>query len=268
MVATQILTRTGIAQTAGKCIAFILSHVFGVNEVLCGAFLTGVLGGFPNGVHATGIVYKEGGCSKSDAEYCIALANNCSVSFVISVAGIQGLGSRYGGLILLLAQLICVLIISVLFRILFNYKTKSATYISSSKTLVNLNKTLCASIFESCKNMINVCGFIMIFYIISKLITMHMSSPITLIINGIFEVSSSVIQVKNVIFPLNFIFCSAIVGFSGLSVLFQVADACEKYGLSPRLFIYTRLVNVVLMPVVTSFLLIYMPCKSIVFTSV
>lgn len=260
-VITQLLTRFGIAMRAGYALSFVITPLTGIPKELCGAFLTGMFGGFPNGAHACGIVYSKGLCSKKEAELCVALSNNGSLAFLLTFAGATATGSLKNGMILEASQLISVFIISLIFRISDKKQTVSCTAKTISKNSENAFTEICRSITAACTTMINVCGFITVFYILSGFISSHFEIHRTLVsvVKGIFEISSGIASVNSIAFPDNMIICSVILGFSGLSVILQVTDACSKYGLSARKFIYSRFYSAVLMPVITSFLLMLLP---------
>ena len=261
LVITQILSRTGIADAAGKCVSFIVSPLLGIHKNLCGAFLTGIFGGFPNGVHSTGIAFQKGLCTKKQAERCLALSNNCSLAFLMTIAGAYTLGSTVNGLILAGVQMISILIISLILRFVYGTAKDYTSNCSDDKSNCTFISAICKSVTQSCINMLSVCGYITVFYIISCLLLNGIRNPstTTAILKGILEMSSGVIMAKDIDYPLNFIITAFIIGFSGICVIFQVTDASLYYGLSSSEFVFSRILNAVLMPVLTAITMIFLP---------
>lgn len=260
-VITQLLTRFEIALHAGYALSFIITPLTGIPKELCGAFLTGIFGGFPNGAHACGIIYSKGLCTKNNAELCVALSNNSSIPFLLLFVGSCITGSIKNGLILAVSQLISVIIVSFIFRITDTKQVLPFTLKPVKEVKDNTFSEICRSITSACTTMLNVCGFITVFYILSGFISPYFkfSAEAVSAVKGFFEMSSGIVSAKSTAFPINMIICSAILGFSGLSVILQVEDACSKYGLSAKKFIFSRIYGAVLMPVITSFLLILLP---------
>lgn len=263
MVIGNIFSRTNIAINAGKCISFTLSPLLGIPKELSGAFIIGMFGGVPNGVHSAGISYSKGDCTKNEAERCIAISNNCSMPFIITIAGIHATGSINNGLLLITAQIISTIIVSFVIRLVFPYQ--DTDLISNKKSSNCYDKSfsaiLCQSIKDSCINMINICGYISVFFIMSSIISelSILKNTASVLIKGAFEMSNGIISASTIPFPLNIIICSVIIGFTGLSAIFQVTDAAEKYGLSSKQYVFGRIVNAVAMPLVTTILILTLP---------
>ena len=263
----QILSRTGIISNIGKYFSFAITPLFGVPKELCGAFITGLISGIPNGAHATGITYSLNLCSKTDAERCIALSNNCSIPFLLTVTGINLFGGTKNSLIFIMSQIISLILTALVLKIVFNKKNNYQNTIMTipPKSKYRFSSTVCKSIAESCTVMLNICGFIIIFYIISGLIisALNLDNISSVIIKGMLEVSSGIIGTGKIAFPLNIIICSAIIGFSGLSAIFQVTDASLKYGLSAKQYVFSRIVNGIIMPVVTALIVLVAPANTV-----
>lgn len=262
----QILTKSGASYKMGIIISPILYKVFGVPRNLAGAFITGLFCGFPTGAIAVGEAYKKGLCTKAQGEYCCAICNNCSFPFVISYMGMFALGSLKNGLILIVSQVITIIISSAILR--FAYVAKSSVKIQSSisqQTNESISNIICTSITDTVKAVLNICGFVSAFNIFSCLITdkLKMNNILSAIIKGTMEISGGGEKIIDIEFPENFIITSFILGFSGLSVIFQVTDITEKYGYSSSLFFINRVISSIIMPIVCSFLLVLLPPQAI-----
>lgn len=260
MVLTQILSLSNIGYNCATALSYIISPLFGIKKDLCGCVLLGFLGGFPNGVHSVGISYNRGLCSKIHAEHAVAVCNNPSFAFVLTIAGIAVLGNIKYGLILYASLLLSCIETSYVLKFMYKNELKANTVYKASNSFndskSHFSEIICFSISESTKNILNVCSYIIIFYTISSIFK-------NVFIKGIIEISSGIFLCCYIEFPVNLIICSGLLGFSGISVIFQVTDACLKYGLSPKMFIISRFLNILFMPINTALILLTLPKEAI-----
>lgn len=264
LVFSQLITRTAIGEKAGKVFAPVLCPILGIKKNMCGTYITGMISGYPNGALCAGLSFSSGNCTRNEAEKIIALSNNSSFSFVCIVAGIHTLGSIKNGLILVVAQIFTTLVVAQILR-LYDNEDKNINQVDNFRVKVNPSTIITKSISESCLNMLYICGYITIFYVISGVICHYLPKyyPIQFATKAIFEVSSAVCFSGIARFPLNCVLCAICIGFSGLSVMFQVCDICSRYELSPKLFIISRLLSLVILPIVTVILLLVLPREAI-----
>lgn len=268
MAITRFFLHLGITERAGYILAPIISPIFGIEKNMCGAFLSGIFGGFPIGIHSAGFIFQNGGCRKHSAERTAALSAVCSFPYILTTVGVRILGNVKNGLILILSELICAFLLRHILNVLFGrvsrQKTAERFVLPPVKSRKKPFSALCAAVTESCAAMLNICGFVTVFYILSSMLSKHISNIyVSALIKGFFEVSSGIEACAPAEFPKNFALCSVILGFSGLSFVFQGTEVCEKYGLSPKEFAVGRIICAFLMPLVTILLLLCLPRKSI-----
>lgn len=267
MVLSGIVTRSGIARHAGFCFAPLICPLFGIPKELCGAFLTGLIGGFPNGAEAVGILYENGYCSKSDAEKTIALCNNASPAFIFAVAGIYTLGSIKSGLLLFAAQFGTIFITAQILRFTGRrgaQEKQSSFPVSTNVQQLSPSAVFCRSVSGAAVSMLHVCAYIVIFYTAAKLLAALLpTAEVRTALFGLCEMSGAVAACRSLAFPRNIVFCAFALGFAGLSVLFQVTDVCERYKLSSGEFIFARLCGALLLPAVCIAFLFILPRRAI-----
>ena len=266
MVISRILSESNICTYSGYLLGGLFRTMLGVEKNLCGAFLCGIFGGFPSGAIATGVAYQKGECTKQQAEFTLALCNNSSVSFILSFAGICVLGNLKSGIILLLSQLLSIFIISLIMRIVFKFRTETLKHpICVYKTQNSLKNIVVSSVTKSVTGILNVCGYIIVFYILSELFAKLFGNRFDLIYvtKCLFEMTGAVKMCEISDFPLNLVICSAAIGFSGICVIMQVSGICEEYGLSPKYFVLSRILSAIIMPVCTLIFLTILPREAI-----
>ncbi|MBR4979089.1 MAG: hypothetical protein IKX77_00870, partial [Clostridia bacterium] len=257
MVLAKIFSKTDIINRAGRFFPDFIRRALNFDKNLCGCLVFGLVSGFPNGAVSCGETYKKGLCSKSDAEYAISLCNFPSLAFLCLIAGKTALGGLKGGIILYASSLIAVFVLSLIL------KTDETAYSPYEITQKNgVSGVIVSSVKESAENMIYICAFIISFSVLSGLILNFIplnNAFFTCAFKGIFEMTSGIISAKDISFPQNYVIASFLSGFSGFSVIFQVSYVCSFYGLSAEKFVYSRIINVILMPVITVLLLLILP---------
>ena len=267
LVISRLLSESSVAERAGRIISPIISVLFGVDKNLCGSFLIGMFAGFPNGAISTAITYSKGNCSKDCAQRNLALCNNCSLPFLATIAGVAILGSVKYGIILIASQIMTVFITSIIIRFCFKKSNACDRYIVKSSIFEKKSKNnlIIKSLKDATLNMLYICGLISVFYTLSGVLCEIFKDRFDLIFitKSLFEVTSAVDMCKSVPFPLNIVLCSAAIGFSGICVILQVADICEKYKLSPKYFVISRFISAVVMPLCTVILLLLAPRDAI-----
>lgn len=263
LVLARLGLTTGVSKRIGNALSPVLSPLFGLRPELCGELLIGLLGGFPNGALAVKEAYRKGLCTKSEAEYLCAIANNASFGFVTATAGVYALGSAKAGLLLLTAECVTIVLQAFLLRLWFPVKKGSLRACTPSTG--SLNTAICTSVRGSVDSMLSICGYVIVFYTLSELCSKGPSENVVLtgIIKGLCELSSGVMACAELAFPQNYILCAACLGFSGLCVWLQVSEIALAQGLSLKPFLFTRLCGMVLLPVVTSLLLLCLPVRTI-----
>ncbi len=198
-----------------------------------------------------------------EAERLIAFTNNSGPLFVLGTVGVSLLSNKKIGYILLISHIISCLFVGIIFR---NWKKSSS--ISSKKSTINNRKNvdikdfggiLGESIRNSIVTILNIGGFIVIFSVIISILNssgffkftglifdkLNISKEIgNGIIGGIIELTNGVklISVLNINI-VNICIISFLIGFGGLSVLFQVYSIIAKENISIKPYLYGKLLQ-------------------------
>ncbi len=263
LVFSRIGLATGFSRRVGNALSPVLSPLFGVRRELCGELLIGLFGGFPNGAFAAGEAYRSGLCTKSEAEYLSAIANNASFGFVVTTVGLYALGSLKAGFLLGTAECVTIVLQAHLLRLWFSVK-KGTTGVCTP-TSGSIIAAICTGVRGSVEGMLSIGGYVIVFYTLSALCSRGFSENALLygLTKGLCELSSGVMSCAELAFPQNYLLCAALLGFSGVCVWLQVADICQKHGLSVKPFLFTRFAGMVLFPAVTALLLLCLPVRSL-----
>lgn len=258
----------------GNIFSLLLSKLLGVSRNISGIVFLGMFAGFPSG--ATGIceMYKKGLCTKSQAENGIAISDNCSAAFLMGVCGGAVLGSQKYGFMLILAQTLAVITFSRILRVFLPKEEISAQKIvRKAEKDSSVGDSFIYSVKESAITMLYICAFVVVFYLLSGIVSHRLSvilpkwqSMISTVISGFLEMSSGAFSCSRFRFPENIVLCSAVTGFSGLSVYFQISGICSEFNLSTGKYLLSRLFMLFLCPLYTILILLCVPSEILCFS--
>ena len=117
-VLSSLLIETGWAGRLVRPLARWARPLLGVGGAGTTALLLGLIGGYPVGLRTLASLRQRGDCSQAEARRAALFCNNCGPAFFIGAAGTGVFGSREAGFLLLGANLLAVLVLSVGFRLL------------------------------------------------------------------------------------------------------------------------------------------------------
>ncbi len=239
MVASELLVTSGGVERFSVFLARPARAMLGLcGESAC-AVLLGMLCGFPIGTQCALSFYRDGRMSEDEFSRVLALSNHPSPAFLISAVGRSLLGSTRTGVLLYLTTLLSSLLIGILISL--PQKKKSATSVTQplANPPLSFSSALASAVSSSALSLLSICAFVVFFSaLVESLI--HLSTglllppTITAIFFAIFELTGGVAHAAECSGYLMPILCAFSVGFTGLSVHFQlfhlVGDASFSKG--------------------------------------
>ncbi len=218
-------------------IAFLLN----ISPSGAGAYLSGLLLGFPLGVKQLSEGYRAGLIEKSEAERLLLISNNTGPAFVIGCLG-GLLGSLKLGVLLYLIQLFVSLFLGILLRCLPKEKRPQdigAPLLSPPKPLAF---SLVESIPRAALQMLSVCGYVLFFSALSSLLFPIFVHPfIKALFLSVFEIGTASAYITGALATFRIPFCAFAVCFSSISVYFQGKEIWKKAGLSAPKYLLFKL---------------------------
>ena len=276
LVATEILYNSNIINLLEKYSKKIVPKLFNLPPKAAIAIILGSISGYPIGAKITANLKKDKYLSLAEAERLIAFTNNSSPVFVLSTIGISILTNSKIGLTLLIIHIISSLLVGLIFRF---WKYNDKEYIDYSYLSLKDNTSLKSvpstiDIFiNSVKNSVNtilqIGGFVIIFSVILSILK---STGILNIISyllsltgipenvsqslifGIFEISNGLNLIPNILSYnpiLALILISFLLGFGGISILFQIYSIIRKEHISIKPYIYGKLLQGIFSVIIT-----------------
>ncbi len=247
MVISELIVSSGLGDFIGKCLNRPIGWLFGISGVSACAVIMGTFCGFPIGARTAVALLDQGLIEKKEASRLITFCNNPSSAFIISAVGASLYSSRNIGLMLYVVTLINAFIIGVAQRLFLpkidiknDHKIK--TYPSGITAFTD-------AVTHSAYGMLIVCAYVVFFSAImgclsNLLSALYCSQPIKTFIYGIVELSGGVSASSSLGLNIFGLCLTAFtVGWSGLSVHFQIISVCSGKGLSFRGYFIAKLVQ-------------------------
>ncbi len=242
MVLSEILILARIDRLFEMLLGGLFEKLFGVSRSACSALILGLLCGFPVGTKIAYSLYEKGSISRDELSHLLAFCNIQSSAFIINTVGISLLSSRRAGVFLYVSQIISLIAVGIIYPKLFP-RDRQAPLRSAQETPPKKRGFAAAftgAVKSSVSGILSVCGFVLFFYVLCGIIIdiggkLDLPAAIPLLITSMLEMSCGCVESAHALTPDKaFYACAMILGFSGISLHFQItslcADAQIKYG--------------------------------------
>ena len=281
LVATELLSYTNVVNFISKKLDRLMRPIFNMPGCAAYPLILGMLSGYPVGAKTVCHIYKEGLCTKREAELMLAYTNNSGPLFIIGTVGISMFGSSTIGLILLFTHILASVSVGIIFskKIGSKYKELNKDYVKvtyKNVSFSNLGEVLSNSIINSIKTVLMIGGFVVIFsVIISILKNSGILNMLTQILSPLFSNScfvsgtlSGIIELTNGLYTIcnihvkaistNILICAFLLGFGGFSVMLQILSVVSKEKLSIKPYIIGKILQAILATMYT-FVILQLP---------
>lgn len=225
----------GLPQRLSKLLSPVMSRLFGVSGAGACALLLGVMGGYPLGASCAASLAGRGAISRDEAERLLGFCNNSGPAFLIGAAGVGAFGSVRAGLVLYTCHVLAALTAGLLTR-----RAGSAKSAADAFSVDITHGVFSRAVTASVKNILNVCGFVVIFTALTAALdasgflpraagevaarTGLELSAARAVLTGFFEIGGGINALRACSASrINFALCALIIGWGGLSVHMQTA---------------------------------------------
>lgn len=238
-----------ISSNAYKLISYIsypIRRILGLSERGAYAYALGTLCGFPVGAVCASRMYSEGLIVHDEFEYLTLISSSPSSAFVINAVCNGILSDRKAGIGMYICVILSGICTGLIYRCIFLHSKRFCSYSDHFDNSLGIASRFTGAIRNAVGSMLNICGFIVFFALISTLseaLLTKMRLPIILVylINGILELSTGARSAGNLPYPISHIFCAFFLGWSGLCVMCQILSACRGQKISISRLIFCRL---------------------------
>ena len=293
-IISEILMGLGVVHFIGALLEPLMRPVFKVPGVGAFALAMGLASGYPIGAKITGNLRRKKLCTKTEAERLVSFTNTADPLFMIGAVAVGMFHRPELGIILAAVHYISSILVGLILRfykgdeseeITFNdeRKTKTNIIIKAVNELIEARKKdgrsigelLGDSIKESINTLLMVGGFIIVFSVITGMfistglitsinnVLMLILKPLGLsetvvlpLVSGFFEVTNGANLSSQAQAPLlhQIIIVNAIIAWSGLSVLAQVATMVNGTDIKLKPYIFSRILQSIIAGALTIFL--------------
>ncbi len=236
------IIKSGAGQVLGKLISPITRPLLGLDADQSSVFLISMVAGYPVGAKLLNSLYLDGKISRGKALKILTFSVNAGPAFIIVTVGESFLNSRSDGYRLLVYHLLSTFILAVAVRFLpdqpffKNRKTKKQTL--SKREGSALSDIFVLSVLEAGKTMLNVTIFVVFFAgLTSGLSTFNINYIKN--VKPLFEVTIGLSNITRSQLP----FAAFLLGFGGISVIFQVISSAESLRPKFTILLLSRLLH-------------------------
>lgn len=245
-ICSGILIYSGFCELLAKAFQFCMYPLFHVSPAGSGAFILGIISGYPLGAVTAGELYANNYLSKTEAQRLLAFCNNSGPLFILGSVGIAVYSNMHYGVALYVTHILAALTVGILFRFYGRSHHHAPKTIMTSPDR-NIGEIFDISLQNGIKNILTVCGAVLFFSVISRLMidTLPFDNTIDAVVSGFIEFVTGTVKVSNltVTTAKKLILTAVIVGFAGLSVHAQVMAVIAKYRLSLLPYIIGKLLH-------------------------
>lgn len=247
MIIADFTVRTGVIDWISRPFGILCAKLFHIDASFGTLLIMSLICGYPVGAKLLADQVASGKLSKDEASRMLAFCVNAGPAFIIGSVSVPIFGSAKLGFFLFLSHLIAFFAVGIVSGI----KRKAFTVnISQQKT--GYTNGLVDAVSSSCKAMLNICAFVLLFSGIIGLLELigvipalaslfNPSVPQELTqagIYGMLEVSNGILLCKGL--PSAFLLAAAITAFGGLCVQFQIQSIVGKRNISMKYFYLYR----------------------------
>ena len=244
MVFSDILVSSGGARLIAMPFSRPVKRLFGIGKEGSVALVLGMLCGFPVGTRAALSLYSEGKISRGETEHLLCFCNGPSAAFLINAVGLSLFGSRDFGILLYCSQMLSSLVVGLAARSYFKNKSSDLALMLSFAEERGRERgilpTITRAVTGASEGMVSICAFVIFFSALTGVLREILSrfganEAVSAALLGFFEMTGGVSAVSTLSLPLSCLLAAAIVGWSGLSVHFQMIGLCgeKRMALAP-----------------------------------
>ncbi len=256
MVISEIIVSSGIGDTVGKPFGRFTRKVFGISGPSACAVILGALCGFPIGAKTAVSLYDRGSIDRRELSRLLTFCNLAGAAFLISTVGVSIWSSATFGIGLYCVQLIAAVLIGAWGK---QRDNADAVHFPCAKRRNEISFSIFTrAAAASANGMLVICAYVAFFSalvgslgeVISPVIP---SKSVTAFFYALFEISSGVSYAA----AADSVFVGALlsafaVGWSGLSVHFQIMSICDGRGVSFFPYLRAKAAQAILCVVMTA----------------
>ena len=267
-ICSGLLIYSGFSEVMARAFRFLMYPLFKVAPAGSGAFVLGIVSGYPLGAVTAGELYQNNYLSKSEAERLLAFCNNSGPLFILGSVGIAVYSDMRAGIAMYVSHILAAVTVGIIFRF-YGRKKHSSPPTRMTSPQRSIGEIFSISLSNGISSMLTVCGAVLFFSVASRLMLdlVPLEGALKPVVSGIFEfVTGTVgIAVLDASMAQKLILTAGIVGFAGISVHVQVMAVIARYNLSLVPYIIGKALHGVISALYMGIYLRFFPITTAVF---
>lgn len=269
LVVSALVVKLGLASALARAAGPVMGPLFGVGGACAPALVLGLLGGYPVGARTASELCRAGLCSKDEANRLLAFCNNSGPAFLLGVVGAGVFRSPSAGALLYGVHAAAALLTGLLFRCFGKSRPASpAPSAPQPRQAAPFDPAAAftSAVAEGAAGLMNICAFVVFFAVLLSMLKgsglldgmaaalaavfgpLGLTKPWALrLLTGLLELSSGVWSLADAGLSVPALTLAAfLLGWGGVSVLFQTFSVLGDSGLSPAACLKGKAVHGVL----------------------
>lgn len=264
MFLSTFIINSGIINRLERTVGPLTQKVFRLPGICAAVIAFSMTGGLPIGPKMTSDLYSKGYITALQGRRMLFFCMNPGPAFVISAVGHYMLGSEKIGVILYTSVVLSSLLIGFFSARVCEDCFNITVNADTAKVKAELHTALQQSVVQSCRSMLTVCAWVILFSCFIELVAiLPLTDGTKAFLYATLEMTNGC-KVLSASFPVPLL--AGIIGFGGICAHMQVMSSVLKLRLKVKYFICARVLNGGLSVLISMFLLELFPVAAETFS--
>ena len=262
-VLSSLVVELGMSRYLGRLFQPIMAPLFRVNGACASAFALGFIGGYPVGATTAIGLYRNGMCTKTEAERLLAFCNNSGPAFILGVVGAGVFASSRVGVLLCAAHALASVCIGLLFRFYGRREERRRGGTAPPFKAQRFTAAFTGAVKNSFLSTLNICAFVVFFTVVIQMLVTSgflpglakalgtVLAPFGMTAEWAQRLLTGVVEISSGVWTLSgdgtltgrLTMAAFMLGWAGISVHCQVLSFLGDSGLSPRTYLMGKLLH-------------------------
>ena len=170
-VVSSLAVELGAAARLGRLLEPVMRRLFNVSGPCAAAFLLGFVGGYPVGARTAIALYRQGACTRAEAERLLSFCNNSGPAFILGVVGASVFSDSRVGLLLYLVHTLASVLTGLCFRFWKRREPPAPPRRLPERTgRAGFGAAFTGAVKGAFSATLNICGFVVFFTVLLRLL--------------------------------------------------------------------------------------------------
>ena len=261
-VLSSLVVDLGLAGYLGRALEPVMRPLFRVNGSCATALALGFIGGYPVGARTAITLYRQGQCTKMEAQRLLAFCNNSGPAFILGVVGAGVFQNGRVGVLLYLTHMAASCLVGLVFRF-YGPREEATSHTAPTFQAKRFTAAFTQAVTGAMTSTLNICAFVLFFTVLLRLLALagiipalagffgQVLAPLGFdeawaaqLLTGLVELSSGVAGLTGSGHLAGRAAMAAfMLGWAGISIHCQVLTFLADSGLSPGTYFAGKLLH-------------------------